>query len=254
MSEPEPKPYTMVKRAGVLCLIGVCVWGSAELALLLRLYRQQSVSVLRNVDSVTQELQSSARAFKTVSELQAEQLTDPRTQRSIGLLLRVGDDLSRTVMKVNNALDKTNQALQTVNTETLPRVNQCLDGSRALILKCDDGITLILSDTDATIKEIRALLAKPEVNQFLNSVASIAQRADGVAENIHVSSSEVRNALPALVESLKMVAANTDTTTAEVAKFLKRLNTPLSKKEKAMAVLLRVIAATGPSITELLRR
>lgn len=249
----QPTTYIHIKRALTLLLLGVLVWVAVEAGLLLRLYRQESGFVLQDVKSVTGEAKDAARAFKTVADLQAAQLTDPKTQRSLGLLLRTGDDLSRTVMKVNSALDKTNQALATVNTETLPRVNQTLDGANALILKCSDGVTLVLSDTDETIKQIRQLLQSPEIKQALQGFADTATHTSGIAQNVEFTSGDLRSALPALLEQIKTIQANVADSSQAVAQLLGRLNRPVSKKERVFQFLLRLLIAGGPTAAQVLR-
>ena len=243
-----------LQKIFILIFIGTLIWGGTELSLLLRLYRQQSTSVLQDIQSASKSISISAQSFQQVSESQRKLLESDSTQRSIGLLLRTGDDLNRTVKKLNVAIDGFNESLRLVNSETLPKINTTIDNTNTLIFQCSDGIRIIINSSDSTIQELKFLLQSEQVKAALQGMADTSINTALLTKELEITSVEFRELIKEFLTALKIVADNSGQATAEVTMLLQRINKPLTKKEKALNILVRVLTAAGPSIVESLRR
>lgn len=226
-------------RALTGILIIVLIWVSVEGALFLRALRTDTHRILSQVEATTQTVSRSAEALRQTAERQQAQFDDPRTQRSLGLLLRTGDDLNRTVKKINTTLDL-------LNRQTIPAFNQTLELTNATIIQCSDGVTLVLSDADAAVRELRAVLANPDLARSLAGLADTAESAAQVAKEVDATSAEIRHAIPELLAEIQAVAHNSTRTTNEIAVFLERLNKPESKKAKLFRWILQSLLVAAP--------
>lgn len=147
--------------------------------------------------------------------------------------------------------------LKSIRQETLPRINLILTDSHDLIVglvRNADELEKLFPELKSTIEEIRRIITDKNIKTALESAAQISKNIEGITADVQASSDDVRRAIPEILDALKMVAANTDKSTEEIARFLARLNRNPTKKERLVSFLLRVISASGPTLTEVLRR
>lgn len=162
------------------------------------------------------------------------------------MLARTGDDLNRTVKKVNVTLD-------TVNGETLPRVNATIDATQQVVVKVGDGADRTLSEVSAMVSRINSLLADDTIRTMLNNAATTSDEVARLAAEIRQSGERIDEALPELLRLLQGVAANSDQATREVAVLLGQFNRPLTKKQKVLKYLLQALALGAPIAVQHLR-
>ena len=230
-------------------------WTAIESALLLHEARRSVIGVTKKVNPVLQDLQTasrevanSAKDLADTSKAQKELLTNEKTQRAIGLFLRSGDDLNRTVKKVNIALDQ-------INYDTIPKFNNTLDStdniintSNKIIIKLADKTELILDDTDQAVRELNSLLADPNIRRAIEGVALAASATGHTAIAVEVTAEEVKAAIPELVNNIKSVGNNADLSSKEVLQFLTGLNKPLTRKQKLFKFILEAFVKSSPVI------
>jgi methyl-accepting chemotaxis protein len=247
-----------LKHILILFLCASLIWASLELGWTIRSFRQHTVPILQDGRTAANAVSRAAVAWQLTADRQRQQVEDPQVQRSIGLLLRTGDDLARAIKKFNLTLD-------TVNRVTLPELNETVVSFRGLVLECKDGIVAFRK---GVIEELVRLVQLPEIQTAIASLSKSTESIGIIAKNgavisgrVDATIKQVEDWVPQLIAELRQIAANAVETTAnvgvvsgEAAGILKKINQPLSKKEKFFSVLLKILAASGPLMIETLRR
>lgn len=174
--------------------------------------------------------------------------------QSTAILSKSSDNLARTVINIDGTirdvrrvtLPTVNQILSDLRTQTVPNVNELLSTVNRLTVKTTDGVSVILDDTDAAIRDIRTLLQSPEIKSALGNLGKVSESSAGIAQNVELSSSEIRQALPEILAGLKALESETGRVSKETADFIAKLNRPLTKKEKFVNWLVRILSVGLP--------
>lgn len=179
--------FLSLAKRSLLCLflaslVGVSIQGY----LLIQEARETLVYGRQQIDAVTQEARDSLREWRTyTSELRA-QANDPQVKRGIGLLLRSGDDLARTIKKANVVLEDLSDAIRDtsahLNERTLP------------------GLDLAINRTADQIHDSTL----PEIARTLQAATSATESA---RDAIQTSSSELALSLVGVRRSVEGIEA-----------------------------------------------
>lgn len=173
----------------------------------------------------------------------------PQTQRSIGLALRTGDDLNRTVKKLNRTLDLFNdRTLLTINDRILPNAADLLASgdsmirTTALVVQADgNALRLLAEEGTLTVRQLGTLLSSPSVVAFLAESAEAAKEAKLTAK-------EVREAIPELLVELHKIEQEVARGAGELATYIAGFNAPSSKTGKVLRFILGVLLSNARSL------
>ncbi len=238
---------------GILLII-LC-WVTVEAVFLVRDTRQliksnqsQIASTLNNINSASAAISKSAIAVQQSSEAQRDLLTNKKTLEGIGLLLRQGNDLARTVDKVNIGLDKVNNLVIPQAVYTFASAQQTFEETREKIDLLGNKAATVLDTTDENLQRLHELLADPNVKKALQGIAETSNNASLAAFHVQVTAQEVQSAIPELIKSFQAVANNADQSSEEVKIFLTGLNKPLTKKQKIFRFLTEAVIKSSPAL------
>lgn len=238
---------------GVFLIVASCAAISLTLLVedtrdLLALNKQQITSTLKNINDASAEVKTSAIAVRESSQAQRDLFTNKKTLEGIGLLLRQGNDLARTVDKVNIGLDKINNVAIPQAVYTFSSAQQMFEQGREKIDLLGNRAATVLTTTDENLQELHALLADPNVKKALAGIAETTDQASLAAFHVQVTAKEIQSAVPELIEAFQAVANNADQSSEEVKIFLTGLNKPLTKKQKIFRFLTEAIIKSSPAL------
>lgn len=203
--------------------------------------KPETISTLKSINKSTSE--------------NAEILARPEVQRGIKLFAQSGDDWARLPANLNGAIHELRQA-------TLPRANNLIDSGKSLAdqgtktLEAAEKVELTLdkkldklSDIAAKdLEQLSQLLTDPKLNELLGNITQTSLSIKNTANNVDISTRDVQKAIPQLLEELTQISKHTDDSSKEIAKFLKTLNKPVSKKEKVFKYILEALIKSSPSL------
>lgn len=193
--------FLSLAKRSLLCLflaslVGVSIQGY----LLIQEARETLVYGRQQIDAVTQEARDSLREWKTYTAELRAQANDPQIRRGIGLLLRSGDDLARTIKKANVVLETLNDAIRdtsaAINGRTLPGLDlaisrtadQIHDSTLPEIARTLQAATSATESARDAIKDTSVEINKSVIT-FQKSIESINirindSRIDSIVSNI----------------------------------------------------------------------
>lgn len=198
---------SLLKRS-LICLFfaslcAVCFQGY----LLIQDARETLIYGRQQIDVVTQEARDGLREWKAYTAELRAQANDPQVRRGIGLLLRSGDDLARTVKKANvvledlsNAIRDTSAAINErtlpgldlaisrtadqIHDSTLPEIARTLQAATAATESARDAIqsssselALSLVGVRRSVESIEARINDPHVDNILTNIDAATARA-----------------------------------------------------------------------------
>lgn len=250
------KIYLYIRIIFILCCCALSVQLFLWVELLREITETQSVKVSTTLDGLNAsvvEVKASMEALRRSSEategfarLQFDKLNDPKTQESIGIGLRSLRELGPIA---NN--------LRTITSEAKPipgAILGLLADCRHAIIQTNDNTQLVLQSTDLAVRDIHRILSNPAYEEALSKLPPLLDNIGVTITHVDASQAEVLSALTDLLIGLKSTVAEGENSVAEVTRLLQRINQPLSKKEKLINILLRVILPLGASAIDLSRR
>ena len=209
----------------LLCLSGAVVWLSwsvSKIADSTVLLEAQVVSTLRDgqggITASLERFNAATDAWGAFSQEQLALFRNPKTQQSIGLFLRSGDDLNRAVKRFNGLLDDVRDTVKATNANLNGPAGVML-AARTFIGKTDlqvnggalPALTRVLDETTGAVVDLRIQIAAGGAN-FGRLTTAVERTA---------------NSLNALLEGPVMAtAASLDRGTAAGADLVERLARP----------------------------
>jgi hypothetical protein len=174
------------------------------------------LATLDNGASASRQL-SAAAAEQRAFILQQERLwNDPKTQKSIGSLLRAGDDLARLVDRGQSIfrridtdiLPGATKVLETTD-ETLKAATGTLNTTNKTILDLGDRAGKTIDEAQSTIKAGGDLLRAVELRQALGNINRATAELPGLAQSIKVAADkfgvmeqQIIDRLPSLLDEI----------------------------------------------------
>lgn len=176
---PEEEGMIIVKQVlqclllAILCAVGVKAYLSIHPAqyAITRAGLQAEQALVETMAAVAE--------WKEYSRAARVQFDDPQVRRGVGLLLRSGDDLARTVKKVNGLLDDTRDAIR----NTSDNINNRLVPSALVAIDRASGdIHSTLAESDLTLRTttlvVERVSASAEIlTHQVNETLSASKRA-----------------------------------------------------------------------------
>ncbi len=213
----------------------------------------QSAKVL--VDEAKPKVNSTLDSVQTSADQQKKLLERPEVQRSIALFAQSGDDWARLPKNLNIMIHEIRQ-------ETLPGANATLDSSKSLLdqgtktLQSADTVLLTtntklekLTDiAEQDLDDIHKLLSDPNIKTLLANFVNASESVKEIAKDLELSSEEIKQNLPQLLDELKSILENIDKSTQETSVFIASLNKPLTKKQKLLKALIQVAIIAAPNL------
>lgn len=238
---------------GVFLIVASCVAISLALLVqdardLININKQQITSTLKNINDASAEVKTSAIAVRESSQAQRDLFTNKKTLDGIALLLRQGNDLARTVDKVNIGLDKINNLAIPQAVYTMSSAQQMFEEGREKIDSLGNKAATVLDTTDENLQQLHELLADPNVKKALQGIAETTNNTSLAAFHVQVTAQEIQSAIPELIKSFQAVANNADQSSEEVKIFLTGLNKPLTKKQKVFRFLTEAVIKSSPAL------
>lgn len=248
----ENKLEKVKTGAAALLLLGTGAAGG-DLYLQNRAYITESLKETSlaavQVRQAAEQVNLAASEQRAFLKRQQDLFEDPKTQRSIGLALRTGDDLNLTVKKLNHTLDVFNdKTLAQVNDQVLPNISQLVLSSDQMVRTTamviagnGNALKVMTEETTLTIAQVRRLLSDPKLPDLIADSDTLLQEA-------HLTAAEVRKAIPDLLAELQKIEENVGRGTGETADFIASFNKPDSKKSKIAKFLLSLVLSNARSL------
>jgi len=218
--------YLEYLQKALLCLL-LAVFSAVGVKLYIILAEVQKAvkSTTSQAQQAITEAQAGIVKWQEYSELLKAQADDPQGKRGVGLLLRSGDDLARTIKKANVTIDNLNIAI----TETRESTRKVLTSADVAISNADQRINseLLPAATMAIMQTVEA------VNEVSDSIKPIT---DQIIENLTASrraieALEARVKDPqydAIIRNISAATASASETLFHVERKTKELTRPIS--------------------------
>lgn len=218
---------------------------------------QQANQTIKSVEELIKEakpkinnsldhVEKAAGAVEKVSNAQAQLLLNEKTATKIGVLVRKADNLARfidhiesiseqldflTIMKVNNAIDASTKALQSVD---------------SLVISTDKNLNTLSGIAIKDLEYLSQLLRDEKLKSIISNLEQTSSQIKETSKNINITSQEIREAMPELLQKIEKILSNTDQSGEEINKFLQTLNKPQSKKEKVFRFIIESLIKSSP--------
>lgn len=152
--------------------------------------------LLDNANETSRQVKLLSIQSRAFSEDQAKKFNDPKTQESIGLWLRTGNEAAKTadnIVKLTRSADalitNANGLVERVREETVPRVNRTADEASEGILRSTKGVAEVsrasVGMIDAGTKAIDTatfVLADPKIDSILEHVDNTMTNLDSLSQ------------------------------------------------------------------------
>jgi methyl-accepting chemotaxis protein len=210
----------------------------------------------------TQLLISEQRAFL---KQQQDLWNNPKTQESIGLLLRQGNEFAKfmdssqgaaregkiLIKDLQGTAKEVNSLVKDLREKTLVDISSLIsEATKTLeVLASKSGKTL--DGSTEAIKALKELLQNKNVLDALANVKSITGNIDKTSASVALSAEDLQEGLPALVKTFQEIARNISETTQEIKTFSTQFNKPTPAYVK---VLRYIVAVLAPALPVLLKR
>lgn len=201
---------SLAKRALICALLGLSCAVMVQAYLLLSDMRDLVTVTGIRVNSVASELTDSIYEWRAYTAKLEFQLDDPQVKRGMGLLLRSGDDLARTIKRANVTLENLNDAIRdtssnlndrlipaallaidrtasTVNDQTLPDVDRALQSTARAAEAARDAIRDTSSEISASMVGVRKAIEGIEARVNDPRFDSILMNVDAAAGHANAS-------------------------------------------------------------------
>lgn len=206
------------------------------------------VGALRSVETAANQAKLTAVRVREVADLQAHLIGQPGAVRSVGLLLRSGDNLYRSTVKLEKLLDNLTLIADQVNTQTLPRIHVMLDTGTQTIRITVNELMQLRTDLHDTLFEINLTVIAAKAILSDPSFGEILKRSGSLLANANLTVEEANQSLPELLKLLTEIESNIARGTSEVASLVAQFNQPVTKKQKVFRALLQILAVSLPHI------
>lgn len=209
----------------------------------------------------TQALIQEQRAFL---KQQQSLWNNPKTQESIGLILRQGNEFAKfmdhsqgaaketklLVADLRSTLKETSGLINEVKEITVPNINTLVKEATSTLATIKNGSKETLEASTATIKQLENLLKNQNVMDALANIASTTGNIDKASALIALSVEDVQQGLPVLVAALQNIAQNAAATTNEIKLFAGQFNKPTPAYIKILRYIVAVFAPVLPVLVK----
>lgn len=189
---------------------------------------------------------------------------DPKTQESIGLFLRQGNEFAKfmdssqgaakeakTLIKgLQETTRETNALLATVRQTTIVDLSSLLTEATTTLKTLSEKSGATIEASTETINQLNTLLKRPEILETLANIQKITGNIDKTSATIALSAQDVKEGLPALIAALQGIANNIQGTTAEIKTFAGEVNKPVPSYVKILRYLVAVLAPALPVLAK----
>lgn len=246
------------KDTVVIILLILLCWTTVRCIIFIDVVQDQVSAIgLKTHETVTTS-NIVLRDIQATTKLQKALFENEKNQQAIGLAIRSGENFLR-MSQIGVDI------MRQVKKDTLPLSTELLIKIGDAVVHIDSGTTAVLDETALAAKQIHALLNSPELKEIQQTVLSVAknidsttQSIDSTAKNIESTSKfteeQIKQHVPLLLFELERITKNTGNITHEIEEFVKKVNKPLTLKEKIFRALVLALSAASPVIIQNIKR
>lgn len=191
------------------------------------------------------------RDIQATTKLQKALFENEKNQQAIGLAIRSGENFLR-MSQIGVEI------MRQVKKDTLPLSTELLIKIGDAVVHIDSSASGVLDETTLVAKQINMLLSSTELKQIQQAALSISQNINNTSKSIDNTSKfteeQIKYHLPLLLNELERISSNTGDITHEIEEFIKKLNKPVTVKEKIFRALILALSIASPVIIQNLKR
>lgn len=218
------------------------------------------ISFLENLNNSAKQTQLLITEQRIFLKQQQDLWNNPKTQESIGLILRQGNEFAKLMDGLQGAAKETKPLIKELQ-GTAREVNSLVKDVRektlvdlsSLIQEATKTLELIASKSGNTldasteaINELKKLLQDKNVLETLANIKNITGNIDKTSASVALSAEDIQQGLPALVKTFQEIAQNISATTGEIKTFSTQFNKPTPAYVKILRFLVAVFAPALP--------
>lgn len=241
-----PSKLVAIKEAFKILVLLVCLIIACNFLIWLPVILDSVTATLSNVNRASVSLAHS-------SEAQEKLFTDKKTLQGIAVLARKADDLARLIDKGNNIADQVNRETLPEVTKTIAQGRATLQAGETVLITTNGQIAGLGEKAQADLNAIRVLLEDPNIKGLFANLNTGTAKANTTLDKTNLTLADIQEAIPALRSQLEAilsnttgVTGNTKDLTGEMAVFMRGVNKPLTKKQKALKYLIQILTIAAP--------
>lgn len=218
-----------VKDVLICLLLLTSIFTLVEAILAIRAVTRASDGVSFVATSMTttlEDIRSAAAQFSQYNAAMAAQLSDPKTQRGIGLLLRSGDDLARLIKKANVVLEGLNDAIRTTSTNVNERL---VEHAILAIDRTSDSVNdKALAELERTLKASTAAIGDT-ANAIKNTSVRLDDTWQGIQGSVRGIEERIRDPrFNLIIGNINEATAHANTSLMHIEMKTKELTKPVA--------------------------
>lgn len=248
---------SLVLRAAQIGLIFVIVYALVDVHGLV-------IGFLIKMNGSATETQALIKEQRAFLKQQQALWNNPKTQESIGLILRQGNEFAKFMDHSQGAakeiklltkdlqltVREANSLMKTVRDDTLAGINALIKEATANIKRLGDAGEGSLKASTATINQLENLLKNQNVLDVLANIASTTNNIDKTSALIAISAGDINEGLPAIIKTFQEISRNIASTTLEIKTFAGAFNKPTPAYVKILRYLVAVLAPALPVLVK----
>lgn len=259
MGQTEKSDFILLSlRAAKIALVVVLVYVIVDVHGLV-------IGLLLKLNTSATEMQALMQEQRVFLKQQQTLWNNPKTQESIGLILRQGNEFAKfmdhsqgaaketklLITDLRGTIKETDGLIKEIKNTSLPNINDFIKEASSTLTIIKSGSKETLEASTATIKQMEELLKNQNVLDALANIAATTGNINKTSALIALSAEDIHEGLPVLIKALQDVAANAAATAMEIKTFATQFNKPTPAYIK---ILRYVVAVLGPALPVLAKK